>query len=222
MKCCQCEGIEREFNAEDVENEIHAYRTEGPTETTQLLIDALTEQGVEGSTLLDIGGGVGAIQHALLSAGASTATAVEASTAFAEAAEDQARELGWSEQVAVRHGDFVDLAESLPPHDVVTLDRVICCYHDVGSLVRLSAARASKLYGVVYPRDVWWNKIALRFMNIFFWIRRSPFRVFIHSDSGVQRILDQVGLARVFYKRTFIWQVAVYAKTSPAATLRTG
>ncbi|MFQ5921205.1 MAG: hypothetical protein ACE5M4_00030 [Anaerolineales bacterium] len=43
MNCCQCEGIEREFNAEDAENEIDAYRTEGPTETTQLLIDALTE-----------------------------------------------------------------------------------------------------------------------------------------------------------------------------------
>ncbi|MFQ5921206.1 MAG: hypothetical protein ACE5M4_00035 [Anaerolineales bacterium] len=56
---------------------------------------------MEGCTLLDIGGGVGAIQHALLSAGASTATAVEASTAFAKVAEDEARELGWSEQVAV-------------------------------------------------------------------------------------------------------------------------
>ena len=212
MKCCQCEGIERQFNAEDAENEIDAYRAEGPTETTQYLIDALTEQGVDGCTLLDIGGGVGAIQHAMLSAGASTATAVEASAAFAKAAEDEARELGWSEQVEVRHGDFVELAETLVPHDVVTLDRVICCYHDMESLVRLSAGRATKLYGVVYPRDVWWNQIAFRTLNLFFWIGRGPFRTFIHPDAGVQRILDQVGLARVFYKRTFIWQVAVYAR----------
>ena len=94
MKCCQCEGIEREFNAEDAKSEIDEYRTEGPIETTQFLIDALTDQGVEGLTLLDIGGGVGAIQHAMLSAGASAATAVEASTAFAKAADDEARELG--------------------------------------------------------------------------------------------------------------------------------
>jgi hypothetical protein len=64
MRCCQCEGIEREFNAEGAESEIDEYRTEGPTETTQFLIDALTDQGVEGLTLLDIGGGVGAIQPA--------------------------------------------------------------------------------------------------------------------------------------------------------------
>ena len=57
MKSCQCIGIEREFNAEDAENELAAYREQGPSKTTQILIDALTEQGVEGRTLLDIGGG---------------------------------------------------------------------------------------------------------------------------------------------------------------------
>ena len=212
MKCCQCEGIELEFNSEEAENEIEAYREQGPVETTQLLIDALTEQGVEGLTLLDIGGGVGAIQHAMLSAGASAATAVEASTAFAKAAKDEARELGWSEQVEVKHGDFVELADTLPPHGIVTLDRVICCYHDMKSLVGLSAARASQLYGVVYPRYVWWNKIGVRVLNIFFWFSRSPFRTFVHSDAGVQSILDQVGLTRVFYRKTFFWQVAVYAR----------
>jgi len=100
-------------------------------------------------------------------------TAIEASTAFAKAAQDEAQELGWSDKVEVRRGNFVDLAESVPEHDIVTLDRVICCYHDMQSLVRLSAARAVKFYGVVYPRDVLWNKIAFRFMNLFFWISRS-------------------------------------------------
>ena len=214
MKNCQCEGIEREFNAEDAETELAAYREQGPSQTTQYLIDALTEQGVEGHTLLDIGGGVGAIQHSLLSGGASTAIAVEASEAFARAAENQARELGWGEQVEVRHGDFVELAETVPRQDIVTLDRVICCYHDMKSLVRLSAARARKLYGVVYPREVWWNKVASGLMNLFLWITRNPFRTFIHPEAGVQRILDQVGLERVFYKRTFFWQVAVYARKS--------
>ena len=213
MKCCQCEGIELEFNSEEAENEIEAYREEGPIETTQLLIDALTEQGVEGLTLLDIGGGVGAIQHAMLSAGASSATAVEASSAFAEAAEDQALELGWSEQVDVQHGDFVQLADTLPLHDIVTLDRVICCYHDMKSLVRLSAARASALYGIVYPRDMWWNRIGFRILNLFVWFSRSPFRTFVHPDAGVKRILDSIGMKRVFYRKTFIWQVAVYART---------
>ena len=121
---------------------------------------------------------------------------------------------GWSEQVEVEHGDFVELAETIPPHDIVTLDRVICCYHDMKSLVALSATRASKLYGVVYPRDVWWNRIGFRFLNLFFWLSRSTFRAFVHSDAGVKSILDQVGLMRVFYRKTFFWQVAVYARAN--------
>ena len=182
MKCCQCEGIEREFDAKDAEHEIEAYRKDGPAETTQILIDALTDQGVEGLSLLDIGGGVGAIQHAMLSAGASTATAVEASTAFARAAKDEARELGWSDKVDVRQGDFIDLAETVVAHDIVTLDRVICCYHDMESLVQLSTARASKMYGLVYPRDVWWNRILSRIGNLALWITRNPFRTFISTN----------------------------------------
>jgi len=212
MKCCQCEGIEREFDAAEAEHEIEAYRKEGPAETTQILIDALTEQGVDGLTLLDIGGGVGAIQHAMLSAGASTATAVEASTAFAKAAQEEAKELGWSERVDVRHGDFIDLAEAVVAHDIVTLDRVICCYHDMETLIQLSAARAGKIYGLVYPRDVWWNKILSRIGNLGLRITRNPFRTFIHSDTGVQRIVTDLGLERVFHKKLLSWQVAVYAR----------
>ncbi len=212
MKCCQCEGIEREFDAKDAEHEIEAYRKDGPAETTQILIDALTDQGVEGLSLLEIGGGVGAIQHAMLSAGASTATAVEASTAFARVAKDEARELGWSDKVNVRQGDFIDLAETVVAHDIVTLDRVICCYHDMESLVQLSTARASKIYGLVYPRDVWWNRILSRIGNLALWITRNPFRTFIHSDAGVQRIVTQVGLQKVFHKKLLSWQVAIYTR----------
>jgi magnesium-protoporphyrin O-methyltransferase len=211
MKCCQCEGIEREFDTKDAENEIEAYRKDGPAETTQILIDALTEQGVEGLSLLDIGGGVGAVQHAMLSAGASTATAIEASNAFARAAQAEAKELGWTEQVDVKHGDFTDLAETVAAHDIVTLDRVICCYHDMESLVQLSTARASKMYGLVYPRDVWWNRILSRLGNLALWITRNPFRTFIHSDVGVHRIVTQAGLEKVFHKKLLSWQVTVYA-----------
>ncbi len=213
MQCPQCEGIEREFDAKEAEDEIKAYRKDGPAETTRILIDALTDLGVDEYTLLDIGGGVGAIQHAMLSAGASAATAVEASTAFVRAARNQAAELGWSDQVEVRHGDFVDLAEELELHDLVTLDRVICCYHDMESLVSLSAARAGKLYGVVYPRDVIWNRILSRVGNLLLWISRNPFRTFIHSDEQVQQILASIGFERVFHKQLLSWQVAVYSRT---------
>lgn len=214
MDCCQCQGIEREFSEEAAESEREAYREEGPAETTQLLIDAIVPQGVEGLTLLDIGGGIGAIQHAVLRAGAKSATAVEASSAFATVAKAEAEHLGLGGEVTTRHGDFVALAESISRHDVVTLDRVICCYHDIESLLGLASERADKLLGLVYPRDSWWTRLGSAFGNAYYWLLRNPFRTFVHRDRAIEAVLSQTGLQRVYYERKFIWQVAVWARMS--------
>lgn len=82
MTCRQCQGIESFFDQKEANKELKGYRKKGPAKTTQMLIDALRAAGVQGSTLLDIGGGVGAIQYELLKAGASGAVSVEASTAY--------------------------------------------------------------------------------------------------------------------------------------------
>ncbi|MBI2966094.1 MAG: hypothetical protein HYY34_07815 [Chloroflexi bacterium] len=73
MNCCQCQGIEQVFNAKVAARELRAYRKKGPRKTTRLLIDALKAEGVDGLTLLDIGGSIGKIQHELLDAGAARA-----------------------------------------------------------------------------------------------------------------------------------------------------
>lgn len=213
MTCCpQCRGIEAEFNPTLVRRELGRYRRTGPRGTTRLLIDALIAEGVTGLTLLDIGGGVGAIQHALLAAGATRANVVEGSAAYAEAARAEAERRGLTERVALRHGDFVALAPSVEPADIVTLDRVICCYPDMPALVGLSAARARRLYGVVYPRDAGWVRLGLALINAFYWLRRSPFRVFAHPSAAVEKRLRAQGLTRRYHHLTSVWQVTVYAR----------
>ncbi len=160
MNCRQCEGIEKFFGRKEAERRLRRYRKKGPPKTTQLLIEAIRSYGVEGQTLLDIGGGVGTISHELLSSGLVYAMDVDASSGYLEAAQTEARHRGTLDRIGFRHGDFVDLAGTIEAADVVTLDRVICCYHDMRSLVELSLARARKLYGLVYPRDGWWTKLA--------------------------------------------------------------
>jgi magnesium-protoporphyrin O-methyltransferase len=91
-------------------------------------------------TLLDIGGGLGGIQHALLAGGVVQATYVDASSAYMKAAREEAIRREIDEQITFLHGDFVDLAEEIPSAEIVTLDRVVCCYDDMQALVRLSAA----------------------------------------------------------------------------------
>jgi len=109
-------------------------------------------------------------------------------------------------------GNFVDLAPHITQADIVTLDRVICCYHDMQALVGLSSALARRLYGVVYPRDTWWVKINFAIDNFRYWVRRNPFRVFVHPTEAVDAIVRNNGFERRFYREDGTWQMVVYAR----------
>ena len=212
MDCCQCRGIETEFDQKQAARKLETYRADGPDLTTRILIDALRAEGVEGLTLLDIGGGIGAIQHELLRYGAQSVTNVEASTASIAAARAEHERQGHASRVDYRHGNFCDLAADLSPADIVTLDRVICCYHDMQALVSLSAARVRKLYGIVYPRDTWWMRIALAIANLSYWLQQSSFRTFLHPTAAVESLVRSHGLKQCFYRKTLKWQVVIYTR----------
>ncbi len=212
MNCCQCQGIEEVFSQRFVTKELSRYRLKGPIKTTRMLLEAIKKVGVDGLTLLDIGGGVGAVQHELLEAGVKDAIDVDASSAYIQAARDEAQRRGLAERVSYHYGNFVNLAADIDPADIVTLDRVICCYDDMEKLVKLSAGRARKLYGVVYPRDTWWIKIGLAVGNLISRLQRSPYRAFAHPTEAVEALVNSLGLKRSSYRRTLVWQVVVYTR----------
>ena len=165
---------------------------------------------MQGRTLLDIGGGVGAVQHQLLASGAREATDVDASSAYLRAARSEAERLGFEGRVLYHYGNFLDLARGIPPADIVTLDRVICCYDDMEGLVGASADKAHRLYGLVYPRDAWWTRLVFRIMNLGHRIRGSQFQAFAHRTAAVESILGEHGLVRTFQSIAGLWQVAVF------------
>ncbi len=200
------------MDADMAEKDLKRYRENGADRTTQILLDALNDQGVEGQILLDIGGGVGALQIELLGFGVARAISVDASAAYLEAAREEAELRGHAQRISQHHGDFVQLADRLEAADIVTLDRVICCYDDVEGLVSRSAALASKLYGVVYPRDHW-AVIALTWLeNLYHGVRGSQFRAFAHPEPVVEGLIRRSGLERCFSEQTFLWNVNLYRR----------
>jgi magnesium-protoporphyrin O-methyltransferase len=216
MDCCQVEGIEEFMDERMAEGELKQYRRRGPDHTTQALLDALQAEGVKGKTLLDIGGGVGAIQHEMLKAGAAQAVSVDASSAYLAAAWDEAEAEGHSDRITQHHGDFVEIASSLSPADIVTLDRVICCYDDMAGLVSRSVNLASVLYGVVYPNDRWYISALTRLENFYMRLRGSQFRGFVHATAAVDRLIREAGLERVFRHETLLWHVHLYRRSATA------
>jgi magnesium-protoporphyrin O-methyltransferase len=212
MPSCQCQGIEQEFSGRYTSRDLINYRHKGASRTTRMLTDALLAENPKGGTLLDIGGGVGAIPHILLAAGMRAATCVEASSGYAQAALEEARRRGLAARVKLLRGDFVELAPQVGEHDVVTLDRVICCYDDLDSLVGLSGARARRLYGLVFPRETWWIRLGIRLMNATLRLQRSSFRTYVHSTERLESLLRGLGFSRRFVDQTTFWQVRVYTR----------
>ncbi len=212
MDCCQIDGIEELIDPRMAAKDLRRYRKGGSDKTTKLLLDALKSEGVEDMTLLDIGGGVGVLQHELLKAGLKKATSVDASSSYLEAAKEEARRQGHPDRIGQFHGDFVELAGEISEADIVTLDRVICCYDDMERLVGLSAERALKLYGVVYPPDHWLIKAFTWLENLYHRTRRNQFRTFAHSTVAVDAVIRGTGLERCFSHKTLLWQVLVYRR----------
>jgi 2-polyprenyl-3-methyl-5-hydroxy-6-metoxy-1,4-benzoquinol methylase len=217
MAWCQCQGIERLFDRREALRKRQAYARHGPDRTTRLLLDVVKAQNIEGATLLDIGGGVGVAQLDLLAAGVRSATDVDASSASLDVAREEARRRGYGDRVTYHHGNFVALAEEIEPADIVTLDRVICCYHDMPALVKASAAKARRLFGLVYPRDAWWTRLHSSVENAWFRMKRHPYRSFIHPARIVDATVRSAGLDRRYCRRGVFWQVAVYARPNQFA-----
>lgn len=213
MVCPQCVGVEKLFNEKYAQRELKRYQRKGPVKTTRLLIEAIREEGVEDCSLLDIGGGIGAIQLELFESGLGSATDVDAASAYLKTARDEAERRGFADRIEYRLGDFVEEADDIDPADIVTLDRVICCYPDMQKLVSLSAAKAGKIYGLVYPRLNLVMRLARPLINLQCRIKRSPFRFYLHSPAEVDRILRDCGFKRLCESRTPLWQIVVFVRS---------
>jgi hypothetical protein len=211
---CTC-GCVNTFSTQDAERDLAAYRREGAGAATKALIDAIRSEGVEGASLLDVGGGIGAIQLELLSAGLDSVEAIDASEAYVTLARAEAARRGFADRATHRYGTLAELADAVGPADIVTLDKVVCCNADLPQLLGDVVLRARRMIGLVYPRDRWWNGIAAAGLAAWNRVTRDPTRWYVHPDTEVDGILRSAGFERREVDRTFIWQVALYVR--PAA-----
>jgi magnesium-protoporphyrin O-methyltransferase len=214
-------GIEEEFDAGRAARHLRVWRRRGPDRTTRMLLDDIRTALAAGNhptshprLLLDIGGGVGVIHHELLERGVDRAVHVDASSAYLRAAREEAARVGHADRVEFLHGDFVEVADGVAPADVVTLDRVICCYHDMPRLVSRSAERTLSLYGAVYPRKSWWTRAGVALSNLYQRVSRSAYRSYIHAPRAIDEVLRRHGLERRSFRRTLLWEVVVYSRVA--------
>ena len=213
MDCCaQRAGIEQLFGAKAAEDDLRRYRRKGPDPSTRLILEELRRWPLAGASLLDVGGGIGVLGTELLAAGAERLVHVDASPAYLEMARRRYAEGGWADRVRTVAGDFADLAEPLEPADVVTLDRVVCCYPDYRALLSRAARHARQALALSYPRNRWYVRAVIAIENFWHRIVRNPFRAFVHPPASLAAVLEGAGLRCMAKRGTRIWVVEVYRR----------
>jgi len=212
MACCTSECYESTFNDRHAAKQLRSYRRKGPNKTTRMLLAGLRSAGIDDAAVLDVGAGIGVVHHELLAGGARSAVHVDAARAHMRAAREEAERRGHADRVTFVHGDFVALADAVPAADVVTLDRVICCYPDMEALVAASAGKARRLYGAVFPRERPGVKVMSTLGNLVCRLRGDPFRSYIHSMTAIDAAVRRQGFTLRSVANTVLWRVAVYAR----------
>jgi magnesium-protoporphyrin O-methyltransferase len=175
-------------------------------------LEAIRALGLKDASLLDIGGGIGAIHHELLNDIARQAVHVDASSAYLKEAKEETARRGNSERVQFIHADFTDVASEVSPVDVVTLDRVVCCYPDFRALLKAAAEHSKRALVLTYPRETWYLRFGLTIINFFQRLMKNPFRVFVHPVSEMELILKKEGFRKASMQRLFVWEMALYQR----------
>ena len=209
VSCC---GIDETFDGQTARRDLERYRLKGPSPSTQQLLNAIRRASLSGDTVLDVGGGIGAIAHELLRTGAERASIVDASAAYLSAAREEAERRGVSARLQLLQGDFVALVDRVEPADVVTLDKVVCCYPDMDRLLAATTGRAGRLYAIVYPRDSWWVHLYAGAKNTLRRIRRSAFRLRIFAKAKIDAAIARAGFELRSRTRGLMWVVALYER----------
>lgn len=217
MDRCGCDDAFEIFDRATAEDDQERYQRHGPDETTRLLLELLEPYVSSGATLLDVGGGIGVIDNELLRAGIGNAVLVDASSPSIEVARNVASESGTLDRLKIIQGDFVRHAGAVEMADLVTLDRVVCCYPHAEALVALAAARTRRALGLVLPKDGWFTRLGIAVLNVGFRIRRSAYRSYAHPNADVDRFAARHGLRPTAERTTWFWRVVVFTPDRPPA-----
>jgi len=212
--CCTPKGYRQIFSEKNANGEVRRYRRQGLDSTSRRIADLLKERGVSGGTLLEVGGGIGAIEIELLKAGIARAVNVELTPTYEEAAAELLSETGLADRVERRVMDFAEAGTEVEPADFVVMNRVICCYPDMPKLAGAAAERARGMLVMSFPNNQWWTRIGLTFLNFGLRVVRIQFRVFMHPPDEILSAVERHGFRTTFNERGLLWQVTALERSA--------
>jgi hypothetical protein len=213
VRCC---GYDEFFDARMARIDATRYRKRGLRRSAVRILEHARSHGLRNASVLEIGGGIGALSLELVRAGAAHATTVELSPGYEQEAISLAAESGVGDRVERRLAD-VAAGDEVPEADVVVLERVVCCYPDAPALVGAAGARAGRLLVLSYPRYGIVSRLVIGACNGVQRLRHRTFRAYVHRPQLIHAAAAGAGLQPVDVPSGLVWRVAAYERVYPTA-----
>jgi len=200
------------FRPRTARKDLDRYRRKGLDRLERRIVERASQDGLAGARVLEVGGGIGAIQAELLEAGAEQGEIVELVDAYEPFSRELAREKGLEGRVSYRVADLLESPGEFSLSDVVVLNRVVCCSPDGVELTSAAARLAGRSLFLTFPRDTPWARAAVRLLNVGFWLLRRSFRTFVHPPAALVAAAEAEGLRLVERDGEGLWELLAFER----------
>lgn len=211
--CCNPAGYQRFFNEEEARRSLRDYEQKGLDPLARGMVDYLISRGMEGRSVLEAGGGIGAVQVELLKAGAERTVNVELSPGYESVAADLLRSEGLTGRAERLIGDFTSVAADLTADDVV-MNRVICCYPFMDRLMAVALGSSRRFVAAVYPRGHLMSRLAVSAENLYHRLRGQDFRGYVHPPARIVAVAASRDYEVSYREDSLMWHALVFEKAA--------
>jgi SAM-dependent methyltransferase len=208
MSCCRARGAEP-FTERQARRDARRLRRKGLDGWAQRLAGSVDPAG---TTVLEVGAGVGGLTFELLRRGAVHAVDVELSPGYEQVAAELARERGLERSVDRRVLDFAHAADELEPAGVVVMHRVVCCTPAGPAIVRAAAERTERALAFSFPRARWWMRAGAGVLNAAAALARWEWRFYVHPPAALTAAAEAAGLRETRRERGLVWELAAFER----------
>lgn len=205
--CCDPRRYDEIFGARFARRVARRYRRRGLDRSSRRLVALLLDRGIDGASVLEIGGGVGEIQVELLRRGAASSTNLELATGYEAEAAALLEDYGLADRATRLQVNIAEAPERVQAADVVVLHRVVCCYPDYERLLAAAADHARRLLVYSHPPRTRLTRSLLWVQNHALGLTGRSFRAYVHPPKAMEAVLGERGLDPRHHRRGLVWQV---------------
>ncbi len=209
--CC---GADRFFDEKTAGKEYRNYLKKGPRKATAKIIRQLSAQDITGKNMVDVGGGIGALQWWFLAQGGRQTTDIDASSGYLAKAREHAVKNGWQDKAHFLMGDCTDKYKEVDEAHVITLDKVVCCYPDFKEILTATCNKAKEYIALSYPMDGFIAQAIRNLGALFFMLKGNPFRPYVHPVKEIRSVFAAKGFTRIAHDTSFPWHIETYVRAS--------